>query len=196
MKTFIKNTITLVMLSSIALSCAQQSSQTADFQRDSVNQEDKNVNTGNIEQSKSDSEFVLAAADGGMLEARLGELALTKALSPEVKSFAQSMVTDHGKANEELKILASKSNISIPETLSATSQEKYDAIAQKDGEDFDRAYAEAMVDDHKETIENFYVEANKGSESEIRAWAEAKVPILEHHLMMAKKTYDVVKKSE
>jgi putative membrane protein len=196
MKTFIKNTITLVVLSSIALSCAQQSSQTVDSGRDSVNQEDKNVNTANIEQSKSDSEFTLAAADGGMLEARLGDLALQKALSPEVKSFAQSMVTDHGKANEELKILASKSNLSIPTTLSATSQQKYDAIAQKDGEDFDRAYAEAMVTDHKETIENFYVEANKGSESEISEWAKAKIPILEHHLMMAKKMYDVVKKSE
>jgi putative membrane protein len=196
MKTFIKNTITLVMMSSIALSCAQQSSQTAESPRDSVNQEDNNVNTGNIEQGKSDSEFVLAAADGGMLEARLGELALTRALSPEVKTFAQSMVTDHGEANEELKILASKSNISIPETLSTTSQEKYDAIAEKDGEDFDRSYAEAMVADHKVTIENFYVQANKGSESEISDWAEAKVPILEHHLMMAKKMYDVVKKSE
>ena len=184
------------MMSSIALSCAQQSSQTAESQRDSVNQDDKNVNTGNIEQITNDSEFVLAAADGGMLEARLGELALTKALSPEVKSFAQSMVTDHGKANEELKILASKSNILIPETLSATSQEKYDAIAQKDGEDFDRAYAEAMVADHKETIETFYVEANKASESEISDWAEAKVPMLEHHLVMAKNMYDVVKKSE
>ncbi|HMG91586.1 MAG TPA: DUF4142 domain-containing protein [Chryseolinea sp.] len=196
MKTFVKNTITLVMLSSIAFSCAQQSSQNMESPRDSVKQEDKDVNTGNIEQSKSDSEFVLAAADGGLLEARLGELALTKALSPEVKSFAQSMVTDHGKANEELKILASKSNISIPEKLSATSQEKYDAIAQKDGEDFDRAYAEAMVADHKETIENFHVEADKGSESEISDWAEAKITILEHHLMMAQKMYDVVKKSE
>lgn len=181
---------------SVAVSCAQQSSQTMETKRDSVNQEDENINTGNIDQPKSDSEFVLAAADGGMLEARLGELALTKALSPEVKSFAQAMVADHGKANEELKILASKSNISIPETLSASSQEKYDAIAEKDGEDFDRAYAELMVADHKQTIENFYAEANKGSESEITDWAEAKVPILEQHLTMAKQMYDVVKKSE
>jgi putative membrane protein len=196
MNTFIKN-IMLVMISLTAVSCAQQSSQTMESQRDSVNQDtSNNAYTGNIEHSKSDSEFVLAAADGGMLEVRLGELALTRALSPEVKSFAQSMVTDHGKANEELKTLASKSNISIPETLSATSQEKYDAIAQKVGEDFDRAYAEAMIADHKETIENFYVEANKDTVSEISDWAEAKVSILEHHLTMAKRMYDIVKKSE
>lgn len=196
MKTFIRNTITLVIMWAIAVSCAQQSSQTMESPRDSTNQEDGNVNTGNVDRAKSDSAFVLAAADGGMLEARLGELALTKALSPEVKSFAQSMVADHGKANEELKILASNANISIPEILSPSSQEKYDAIAKKDGEDFDRAYAEAMVADHKETIETFYVEAHKGSESEIGDWAEAMVPILEHHLMMAKKMYDVVKESE
>ena len=196
MKTFIKNTLTLVVISSIVLSCAPQSSQTVESPRDSVNQDDKNGNAANIAQSKSDPEFALYAADGGMLEVRLGDLALQKALSPEVKSFAQSMVTDHGKANEELKILAAKLNLSIPAALSATSQQKYDAIAQKDGEDFDRAYADAMVSDHKETIESFYVQANKGSGSEISEWAKAKVPILEHHLMMAKKMYDVVKKSE
>ena len=196
MKTFIKNTITLIVISAFALSCAPQSSQTAESPRDSVNQEDKNVGSANFEQGKTDAEFVLAAADGGMLEVRLGELALQKALSPEVKAFAQSMVTDHGKANEELKVLTNKLNHSIPQTLSATSQEKYDAIAQKDGEVFDRAYAEVMIADHKETIEKFYAQTNNGSGSEINEWAEAKIPILEHHLMMAEKMYDIVKKSE
>ena len=196
MKTLINNTITLIVMSSIALSCAQQSNQTVNSNRDSVHQEDKNVNTANIEQSESDSEFLLTAADGGMLEVRLGELALQKALSPEVKTFAESMVTDHGKANEELKILAAKSNLPVPETLRATSQQKYDEIAQKDGEDFDRAYAETMVSDHKDTIEKFYVKTNNGGGSEISDWAKTKLPILEHHLTMAKKMHDVVKKSE
>ena len=195
MKTFIKNIIAFVVTSSIVLSCAQ-SSQTVNSDRDSVNQEDKNVNTANISQSESESEFVLAAADGGMLEVRLAERALDKALSQEVKSFAQSMVTDHGKANEELKTLAAKSNISIPTTLSTTSQQKYDDISEKDGEHFDRAYAEAMISDHKETIEKFYVLTNIGRNSEISDWAKGKIPMLEHHLMMAEKMYETVKKAE
>ena len=54
----------------------------------------------------------------------------------------------------------------------------------------------AMVNDHKEAIESFYVEANKKGKSEVSVWANAKLPILEHHLSMAKKMYDAVKKSE
>lgn len=196
MKTFAKNIISVSVVLSIATSCAQQSSQSLESVRDSVNQKGIDADTALTDRAKPESEFVLTAADGGMLEVRLGELALQKALSPDVKLFAQSMVTDHGKANEELKILAEKSNFSIPSVLSSTSQEKYDEIAKKDGEDFDRAYAEAMVADHKETIEKFYVQTDNGRSSEISEWARAKVSVLEHHLTMAEKMYDIVKKSE
>lgn len=56
-----------------------------------------------------DQQFVTEAAEGGMLEVKLGELASQKGVSQEVKTFGKTMVTDHTKVNEELKALAQKS---------------------------------------------------------------------------------------
>ena len=97
------------------------------------------------------------------------------------------MTIDHGKANEELKSLASKLNIDTPKGLSEKSQQKLNELAQKKGKEFDEEYTKMMVADHQQTIEKFRAEATNGHRQEIRTWAEAKIPNLEHHLEMAQK---------
>src|SRR5262249_9556246 len=59
----------------------------------------------------ADRHFVKTAAEGGMAEVQLGQLAVEKASNPKVKDFGQRMVTDHGKANDELKSIAASKNI-------------------------------------------------------------------------------------
>jgi putative membrane protein len=136
-------------------------------------------------QNQKDTAFVTSAADAGMLEVQLGKLAAAKGSSPEVKRFGESMVADHSKANDELKALAGKKGIMIPVTLSAKSQKKYEALSTKTGADFDRAYADQMVKDHQEVIAKFKQESQAGNDAELKAWAQGKVAVLEHHLMMA-----------
>jgi len=145
-------------------------------------QNEKKFDTTNLE---NDSEFAVAAASGGLLEVKLGELALVNGSSAGIKKFGQSMVDDHTKANMELMALAQQKQISIPATLSEKHQQKYDELSKKTGEEFDRAYAEYMVEDHKEDIDAFKKQAEKGNDSDLKAWAETKIPTLEHHLAMA-----------
>jgi putative membrane protein len=145
---------------------------------------------------EKDTDFAVEATDGGMLEVQLGQLAQTNGSNPEIKSFGKMMVDDHSKANEELKNLATKKNISIPVRLSDKNQDKYNDFLKKTGKDFDEAYAEFMVKDHKEDIDNFKKEADKGNDPDIKAWASNKVPTLEHHLDMAEQAERVVKGKE
>ena len=140
-----------------------------------------------------DTKFAVAAADGGMLEVKLGNLALTKSNSQEVKNFAQMMVNDHGKANDEFKALAAQKNITIPATLSTESQRKVTELSQKTGADFDKDYTASMIDDHKEDISLFKKEVSNGKDTAIRSWAAGKISTLEHHLQMAHSTNALVK---
>jgi len=142
---------------------------------------------------EQDTDFAIAAATGGLLEVRLGELAAVSASSRQVKDFARQMVTDHGKANDELKDLAARKNISIPAALDEKGKEKYDELAKKTGTEFDQAYADFMVDDHKEDIDAFQREADNGSDPDLKAWAAEKIPVLQHHLSMAKTMKEAVK---
>lgn len=155
--------------------------------------EDQNEQKFEDTKVEDDTEFAVAAADGGMFEVKLGELAQTNGSAASVKEFGKKMATDHGKANEELISLAKQKNISLPMALSDDKQKKVDDLASKKGKDFDKAYASLMVDDHQEDIEDFQEAAKDAKDPEIKSWAAEKVPTLQHHLEMAKKMKDAVK---
>jgi putative membrane protein len=147
---------------------------------------------------ENDTEFAVKAADGGMLEVKLGELAQTKGTSPAVKDLGRMLVKDHGKANEELKALAQTKNITLPATLSEKCEKEYNDLAAKNGQDFDDAFTDYMVKDHKKDVDAFKKEAEKGEDPDIKSWAAGKVSTLEHHLSMAEsadKAVDDAKKS-
>lgn len=143
---------------------------------------------------KPDADFAVAAADGGMLEVELGKLAVQKGVSSDVKKLGEMMVKDHSKANDELKAAASAKNITLPAALSDKCQKKLSDLTEKKGADFDKAYADLMVSDHKDDIDEFKKEAEKGNDKELSAWAKGKVPVLEHHLMVAEQTKKAVNK--
>jgi putative membrane protein len=142
---------------------------------------------------KPDAEFAVAAADGGMLEVALGKLAVKKAMSPSVKKLGAQMVKDHSKANMELKALAAEKHIVIPETMSDKCQKEVSDLDEKKGHDFDKAYADLMVKDHKDDIDDFKKEAEKGNDTQVSNWAKNTLPVLEHHLMMAEDTQNKLK---
>jgi putative membrane protein len=142
---------------------------------------------------KKDTDFAVTAADGAMLEVQLGQLAKTNASSPEVKKFAQMMVTEHSKANDELKTIAQQKNISLPATLGEDHQKKYEDLAKKKGLEFDKEYMDFMVKDHEDDLDAFEKQAEDGNDPELKSWAANKVSTLRNHLDMAKSTHEIVK---
>jgi putative membrane protein len=189
--------LSLVALLATAVSCDSGTHSTnnnntgnEDSKEVAEEQNDKKFDDANTE---DDVKFAMDAADGGMMEVRMGELAQTNGSSPEIKAFGKSMVVDHGKANEELKALAATKNISLPADMSEDMREKCDDLAKKKGHDFDKAYADLMVDDHKDDIDKFEKEAEKGKDPEIKAWAAEKLATLRHHLQMADNMKEALK---
>jgi putative membrane protein len=128
-----------------------------------------------------------------MLEVQLGTLALTKASNAEVKQFAQMMVDDHSKGNNELKSLAQQKTISLPTVLGDKHQKDFDDLNKKSGTDFDKDYMDLMVKDHKDDIKEFEDEAKDGKDAELKSWAAGKVPVLQHHLEAAERAQKSVK---
>ena len=138
------------------------------------------------------NDFVDNAAAGGIAEIETSRLALEKSSSADVKAFANMMITDHSKANDELAALARKNDIEVPDTTTLVKQAKEKILEVRD-ESFDTAYANNQVKAHEETIELFKKEANtvtddkvKGA-TELKAFAQKMLPALEKHLAEAKK---------
>lgn len=143
--------------------------------------------------SDQDKKFVEAAATGGMMEVMLGELAQSQATDASVKALGAMMVKDHSKANEELKSWAQAAGYTLPTSLKPEQQKMHDDLKAKRGADFDKAYADAMVADHKKDISEFKKQASDGSDAALKSFASKTVPTLEHHLMESEKTKNSVK---
>jgi putative membrane protein len=133
-----------------------------------------------------DHQFVMEAARGGMAEVELGKLASQKATNPKVKSFGEQMVTEHGKAGDELKSLADSKNIKPPTELSVKHKALKDRLAKLSGGAFDRAYITEMVKDHQLDAAEFHKEANSGQDPDVKAWAAKTVVTVDDHLKMAR----------
>jgi putative membrane protein len=152
---------------------------------DSVEQaKEQNADAATV--SESDMKFAVEAASGGMMEVQLGRLALEQASAQAVKDFAQTMIDDHSKANAELQDVARRQSIELPATPGADHQNKIDQLAKKKGRDFDRAYVDLMVSDHESDVAAFDNQSRNGSDPSLREWAAEKLPVLRHHLDMAK----------
>lgn len=175
-------------ISSVLFSCKNQ--------ENSSNETAKEENKEKFDSTdvKKDAEFAVKAASGGMMEVELGNLAMSNGAAKSVKDFGQSMVSDHSKANDELKSLAVSKNISLPAMPDNDMQKKINDLKQKQGHDFDKAYIDLMVDDHKEDIDHFQKEADKGNDADLKTWASGKVPTLQHHLQMAQDIQKELKK--
>ncbi|MFL5764132.1 MAG: DUF4142 domain-containing protein [Bacteroidia bacterium] len=162
-------------------------------QKDAKKQAEKQNET-KFEDTKlqKDVDFMVNAADDGMFEVQMAALAEKKSTDPKVKEFAAQMKKDHSKANEELKSLAAKKNVTLPTKISNKKQDKFDKMNKLEGKDFDDEYSEAMVSDHKDAIDMFQKEADNGKDGEMKAWAAGKIATLKHHLQMAQDTEKAV----
>ncbi|AEI51815.1 DUF4142 domain-containing protein [Runella slithyformis] len=152
---------------------------------DGIERNEEAVKRGDIH--TADANFLSDAANRGILEVELGKLAIQKASSAPVKAFAQMMVNDHTKANNDLKALADQMKLRIPASLSDQNRMKIEAITKNDDKDFDREYIHAMVKNHRTTTEIFQSEAHDGYDSLIKAYASKTLPVLMHHREMAEK---------
>jgi putative membrane protein len=129
-----------------------------------------------------DAAFYKHAAEGGMSEVELGQLAQGKSKNPSVKDFGAMMVKDHSAANEKLKSVAASKDIKLPTSSSVAQTATKTKLKVLSGETFDKSYVKGMIKDHEEDIEEFQKEATSGKDADAKAFAKATLPTLQTHL--------------
>ncbi len=126
--------------------------------------------------SAKDKTFMKKAVKGGTMEVAMGKLAEQNGQSEDVKSFGKRMVTDHSKANDELKSIAAKKGVKLPRKEPS---EKWSS---------DKAYMDMMVKDHEKDLAEFQEEASTGTDPDVKKFAEDTAKVVQEHLDLAKQT--------
>lgn len=134
--------------------------------------------------------FAMKATIAGLYEIEAGRIASEKAKNADVRAFGQQMVTDHSKADEELRQVAGV--MKLPMTTDAA----HEALLQQlrnAGDDFDRIYVQQQIEAHKEAVELFTQFSTTGPNGTFRGFAAKTLPVLQMHQEMAGRLAEQVK---
>jgi putative membrane protein len=132
--------------------------------------------------STADKDFILAAAQGGMTEVKLGELAAQNGKRDDVKAFGKMMVKDHTAINDDLKTLAAQKGVTLPDSLDAKHQAMVDKMAALTGSEFDDVYIADMIKDHKMDAKEFKAESAGTKDADIKSFVDKSIPVVDGHL--------------
>lgn len=145
------------------------------------NRSNQNQNNKQVD----DKTFAMKAAQAGQMEVKMAQLAEQRASSAAVKQFAQTMITDHGKANKELaEIVGAQQNAN--QEIDRDHQQQMDRLAKLQGAEFDREYLRQQSAAHEEAVQLFDTEARTGQDSRLKAFAAKYLPTIRDHLQMAR----------
>jgi putative membrane protein len=157
------------------------------------NEKAKNINYGTQQQNDSnsrnsgddrndDSEFLIDAAALNLEQIQLGKLAQQKGKASHVKELGKMMEESHTKTLNELKALAARKRVTLPNAASDDATDDFNKISI---DDFDKAYANRMVNGHRSAISTFESAAEDSEDADIRNWASTTLPELRKHLDQA-----------
>ena len=141
--------------------------------------------------NEGDRAFIENAAHGGLAEIDLSKLA-QKSINPDVRRFADRMITDHTKINARLSVIADRYGVTAPQTLDIEHQKLREKLANEHDGPFDRDYAHVMVADHDQAIKLFQQEERPGHDAQLARFARDTLPTLQEHRRMAAALADKV----
>jgi putative membrane protein len=133
------------------------------------------------------SAFVVQAAQSDMFEIGSSQLA-DKDGSPAIQSFAAKMIIDHKASTAKLKSILQDGSVkaTLPPKMSTTQQAMFDKLSKLHGEKFDKQFQKDQVNAHNDAVDLFQRYAKEGSDPALKAFASSTLPIIQHHLEMAK----------
>lgn len=136
--------------------------------------------------SQLDQEFFRLAYQGNNAEIQTSRLALERSQNDDIRDYAQRMITEHTRANEQLTRYATQQNIQLPsERVDPLNQAIAARLGQLSGEAFEQAYVEAQTNAHLRTIALYRTEIAQGQTQGLRTYASQLLPNIEQHYEMA-----------
>lgn len=156
-------------------------------QPSTTSMQDSAPNAGDVGQVMEDKIFLRKAAEGGLAEVKLGQLAAQKGSSDEVKAFGQKMVEDHTKMNNEMAQVADSLGVMLPKSMNKEDQAEYDKLNGLSGNDFDMEYLSFMVKDHHKDLHEFRMEAASRADPTLRDEVVKAEGVIHDHTVMVDK---------
>jgi putative membrane protein len=138
--------------------------------------------------ARGDRKFIEDAANSGMFEVQVGQLAASKATDANVKSFASMLVDQHTAANNELVKIANAKGVELPAAPRHSLRRDIEKLGKKNGDEFDRDFVrEVGIKAHEKDIKHFQKASKDVKDADLKAFVDKTLPVLREHLAAAEK---------
>ena len=156
------------------------------------------LSTGSYAQSYSGTKFLQEAATIGMNAEALGKLGQKRLENQKTKAYALELLNKQVVANAQLKTLAKKKKIKLPEPMSIpinSMQTRTDSAATDTAAlHFDSEYLDMVIADQKKAI-TLFEDGAKLSDKDIKSYASRYLSVYKKNLEAALKlSQDTIKK--
>lgn len=133
--------------------------------------------------SESDRQFITDAASSDLFEIQSSQWALQQqSADPELGRIAQMMVEDHTKASQDLRSIAQRKGITVPQRMSENHQQMYDRLRSASGNQVATQYRQMQLQAHQEGVALFQRASQNLTDPELRQFAQRTLPVLREHL--------------
>ncbi|MDQ3191429.1 MAG: DUF4142 domain-containing protein [Bacteroidota bacterium] len=133
------------------------------------------------------AEILAETASLNMMNMELSRIAEERAITPEVKQFAQQTTEVHDGINKELQALSQKEPIVLPEQMSEDHVDKINNVADNEGIDFDKEYVDEIKNVYQDKIDEFENLARDTENPEVQEFALSTLPKLRMQLETAER---------
>jgi putative membrane protein len=134
--------------------------------------------------SSTDRSFATKAAGASMAEIAEAQIAALKSNRQDVKEFAQRMIADHSKANDQLKQIADANGLTLPTEPPKSDAVKANTLSAMSGARFDQTYIKDQRAAHKDAVALFTRESKNGKNPALKGFAAQTLPTLKDHKQM------------
>jgi len=133
-----------------------------------------------------DTLFIQKAAQSSMDEVKMAKQGAQKAGSADLRTFAEMLVRDHSKVNEQLKELAATKGVKLDVELATVADAPGKKMDEESVAEFDKKFLTTIIKSHKKEV-NAYQDASEDSKDvDVKAFAAKTLPVLKGHLSKAR----------
>jgi len=138
--------------------------------------------------SASDIDLLVKVRQAGLWEIPTGQQADQRASSARVKEVGRQLVADHTQLDKEVRALAAKLGVSLPNEPNDDQKAWMAELSGKFGQEYDLAFAQLLRQAHGKVFTTVAAVRSGTKNEHIRAFAQKAVDVVMRHMTLLEST--------
>ena len=136
---------------------------------------------------KADAGFVREVNSDNQMQIEMAQLARQRSKNAQVRQFAEKIITDHNRLQNQWNAMASQNGVTLHQGLGPLHKEKITNLKKASDKNFDKAYMVTLIQQYSDETSYWQKEGRASQSSQVRQLVNSGLPTLEQNFNEAKR---------